>query len=757
MKKKDNCCSDSYLELQKAKKTAGSLSKIFGFALAEIIISFIVISVIAAISAPILFKKMGGIKINGIKQIKNTECSANGLSADCKLCKITKTEKKCILCTKKCALNQFLDKEKCQCHSCKEYDPKSVTGDASMGGIDKKRYYNNAYNTNFENTKNGSTSCRDKVCCTRCDFGFCKGCNEGVGMVGGVCRVCQKGQVSNLKNNADACKKCNSGGEYQDEIRKTECKNCDAGYYCPPEYCQQANSSSVKNKCPDPNGDACKALKKKGYTCPSKDVCKNGCPDKYPCPPGYKCPGGGNTYPEPCGKGFYQGEVQKTSCNECNIGHYCPSETTVEQTKCPSNTTTKGVNCGSKILGKQCKNIGNCLCVPGKFLRKAACNSLKDKSSDSCKVTANTDICEDCAEGTYKANVGNGKMLCYDCPEGNMCPERGSTEPKKCEDGTFQPKKGQTECPDCPPGHYCPNPTQKISCPIGMHTNGGRKTSINDCICNTGTYKNAEGQCVDCHSEGLYCPGDGSWKYCHEISPNCNTCDSTTGVCNSCKDGFISDGRGGCRQPNCNGIGGFLVNAGGNYICVQQYNPSASDISSRGISVVSTTDAYSVWHNKTDQLHDQCWYGTTSYDNSSDFEKSTREWKACDNKGGGYDGCSRVVCTKNAANAYCSLIGWRLPTEDEASYFGNYSTQLNLCYSSWYHKSYDHSWCVATTHCQNAYEGTCRPGGIWTLGTPYELSGVKEMSSGVDGIQWSRAINANNQEGLSVRCVHNAN
>lgn len=42
----------------------------------------------------------------------------------------------------------------------------------------------------------------------------------------------------------------------------------------------------------------------------------------------------------------------------------------------------------------------------------------------------------------------------FRCPQGFYCPE-GSSQPRACENGTFQPQEAKGSCEPCPAGFYC--------------------------------------------------------------------------------------------------------------------------------------------------------------------------------------------------------------------------------------------------------------------------------------------------------------
>lgn len=82
---------------------------------------------------------------------------------------------------------------------------------------------------------------------------------------------------------------------------------------CPPgQYCSEPGRST-------PSGDCLE-----GYYCPDDAKITSPQPTEYQCPAGSSC-GNGTADPSPCDAGTYQPNVKETVCLPCEIGHYCPS------------------------------------------------------------------------------------------------------------------------------------------------------------------------------------------------------------------------------------------------------------------------------------------------------------------------------------------------------------------------------------------------------------------------------------------------
>jgi len=114
--------------------------------------------------------------------------------------------------------------------------------------------------------------------------------------------ICSKGKMCPSKSMQEvACEP----GFYQDELGKSTCKACDAGFYCPFLY--------------DVTG-------------------VTGNTQKTNCPAGYECVSGSLDQPVACAPGKYKAAESTLStdvCLNCPEGFYCPLEATVTPIACP--------------------------------------------------------------------------------------------------------------------------------------------------------------------------------------------------------------------------------------------------------------------------------------------------------------------------------------------------------------------------------------------------------------------------------------
>ena len=134
---------------------------------------------------------------------------------------------------------------------------------------------------------------------------------------------------------------------------------------------------------------------------------------------------------------------------------------------------------------------------------------------------------------------------------------------------------------------FAPIVTKKLSSmgiTIGSF-GGGNSTNPSGCTadkhCNVGYYLDENCVCQKCNVS------------------NCNSCDSTGNYCTACKDGFVSDGNGGCvttectteneklglekgapSEKCCKSVGAIFVPAsktGGKDLCMMKYNAGDYD------------------------------------------------------------------------------------------------------------------------------------------------------------------------------------
>eukprot|EP00439_Symbiodinium_sp_Y106_P035489 s3907_g4.t1 len=138
--------------------------------------------------------------------------------------------------------------------------------------------------------------------------------------------------------------------------------------------------------------------------------------------------------------------------------------------------------------------------------------------------------CEACAEGEYKATVGDA--LCTKCPQWMSTANTGATTESscQCQSGRYE---SEGLCLECPRNHFCPGGTEKLQCPANSATitdNVGG-SSIVDCICMPGYSggRAADGpHCIAC-GRGFFKPNIGN-EDCNQRCPA--NADSKPGAAN---------------------------------------------------------------------------------------------------------------------------------------------------------------------------------------------------------------------------------
>ncbi len=683
------------------------------FSLAELIVAFIVISLITAAAMPIFFKKTAKINLKGINEI-STKC--DGLSTNCKLCRNTATSTECIICKATCPLGQYLNRKTCSCHSCSKF--------------------------NTISPYSSSNQCTN--CCTRCDVDFCTGCAKGYGIAASdrsknmPCKECLEGYYSDTVKD-ETCKAC-SRGFFQPERRKTnisDCKRCTPGHKCPnPGMGQEENCGAGYYQ---PNYEQIKCLK---------------------CSSGHKCPGPADTAETDCGIGFYQSQMGQAACNDCLA--------------IKANSTTLGVNStnasscvckpGLELIGGICR-----VCQKGTYKILAGdvfCTKCL-KGQQLNLVGASSNLCKDCDAGTYCPVEGTPDPI--DCPAGSYCPQ-GSIDPVSCPDYSTSVakskkiedckciagyKKSGNRCVPCGYGYYCPGGDSVYKCPDNSSTSTTTSYSISQCSCKSGFYKSGN----SCYS-------------CSNLDSNCLTCNSNGTACLSCRNGLAPNGRAcgckartSCPYPNMHFL--KLDSDGCNAICVSYRNAGQTG----GYGNLSVAQPHSAEYNhargglniKGGASEASYWVGITSHTNNPSTDSVP--YPKCNNLFG-YDGCSRVVATWSAADKACKASGMRLPTSTELSYtsaWQNAARSLDLCTHTYDSDSEYHTggnipannkyapsgltWCATASRCPHAVSGSCYPSLFW--------SSSSDTAGGLNDSEM-QLYSVDSSDPLSVRCVVDA-
>ncbi|XP_019507863.1 PREDICTED: signal peptide, CUB and EGF-like domain-containing protein 1 [Hipposideros armiger] len=170
----------------------------------------------------------------------------------------------------------------------------------------------------------------------------------------------------------------------------------------------------------------------------------------------HSCPLG-SLEPLLCPPGQYQDEPGQTLCKMCPAGKFCafgtqgPESRSIWPVDCPA-----GYYCPS---GTQTATQHPC--PGGTFQGRPGARSTED-----CKPCPAGHFCSDsgagkrfpdgpCSAGYYcPPGQTSATPTSFRCPQGFYCPE-GSSQPRACENGTFQPQEAKGSCEPCPPGFYC--------------------------------------------------------------------------------------------------------------------------------------------------------------------------------------------------------------------------------------------------------------------------------------------------------------
>ena len=412
-------------------------------------------------------------------------------------------------------------------------------------------------------------------------------------------------------------------------------------------------------------------------------------------------------------------ECDSQKCTKCKDNNYSINNGRCEI--CPSGKICDGINaydesyCANPPFGYYCE--GNVI------------KSCKEKYSVYC-ATCNASSCLSCDRGYYLTN-GTCKRCthagCTSCINGSYCLACNITWVHDPVNHTCS-KTCAAAMPKC---IYCSSATKCTKCTGGYYVNSSGSCSACSVISNC-VYCNSSTKCEQCKS-GYYVNPSGKCSSC--TVANCAQC-SSDGLCETCAPGYyLSDDKKSCisndSEFNCSDSNFMKV---GN-LCVTRKNmgdsPTLSIPSTINIAQAPSEYCYS-------QTNKCCWNGTTSV--------------KCNSSNGGYSGCTRTVCTYNAAQEICSKFNyagktWRLPTTSEMTNWINYSRGLGanglmLCDETANSELNAH--CdYASTECLGSYNNLCFAKLVISQGCKaYDL-----FSSA-----W-RYSDQNSYQPFSVRCV----
>ena len=289
--------------------------------------------------------------------------------------------------------------------------------------------------------------------------------------------------------------------------------NCSARYYCAINATTDSpTDGSTGNRCPI--GHYCPAGTAQPIPCEpgtytdtlQNEVCLPCTPGRFcvtgtnpePCPMGYYCPEGTGHIWQSCPAGTFSaatGLANVTQCTQCLGGFYC--ETTNQTTtsgpcdpgyfcrigsdsKTPTGTTAG--DAGVCPVGHYCptQTDNPVACPAGTFNNKtsvqdlAGCQYCLDGYyCDRPGLEYPTGFCEPgfyCSGGSNTSRPEVDTLTGGPCPPGTYCP-LGSSLPKSCAAGTYNPLTQQANCSQCPSGYYCETGANNITdCPKGIVT-----------------------------------------------------------------------------------------------------------------------------------------------------------------------------------------------------------------------------------------------------------------------------------------------
>jgi len=280
-----------------------------------------------------------------------------------------------------------------------------------------------------------------------------------------------------------------------------------------------------------------------GISCQKGSYCNAG--TMYLCQQGYNCPYLSMIAPLPCFAGFYSDHANKTQCNKCELGTFCPVSMMNNPVIC-----TEGNNCflfAQSMPAEMCK--GGTYCGYGVLTNlKNIDQSFDGFNSNPCDIgtyclpgtwnkTINSGVrgyAEICREGTYcleETGKPEGTAL---CPAGFYCP-LGISDPLPADVGYYCNGEGNTRQTPCPPGTYTNviNSTACSACPVGYFCIN--EATVAPVICPKGTFRELNSNTIFCEN----CP-EGTWSN--------KTGLTNRGECMLCRAGIVCDQEGMTSQ-----------------------------------------------------------------------------------------------------------------------------------------------------------------------------------------------------------------
>ncbi|WAR16470.1 PTPRE-like protein, partial [Mya arenaria] len=347
-----------------------------------------------------------------------------------------------------------------------------------------------------------SNSCKDSLC--NID-GHCLKCADP-NLYGGSCDKCINGKYGNLCDN-NCPKNCYSVRVYanydhlcpKNRLLAEKCDACEEGTYgylchetcrqhCLNNRCNQEDGSCPCKKEYKIKGDKCvpSTCPANCSTCTSQNSCGM-CVDKY-----------------------YYGETCEHKCSNCKTGTHC------------SKTDGHCLHaCADGLAGDFCDNFCYEGCETCQRFNASACVSCKSGryGNNGKNYTCNRMCNDNCMHNSCDYWNGHCDRGCMNGYRGDYC---NAACPIHCLNGTCDQNSGTCEY-GCKNGYYgleCVNRCINVDSKCTVCTSS--QNTFSSCTrCTKGSYPGSSGKCVPCE-------------------PNCSGgCNSSTGVCYACVDGYL--------------------------------------------------------------------------------------------------------------------------------------------------------------------------------------------------------------------------
>jgi len=320
------------------------------------------------------------------------------------------------------------------------------------------------------------------------------------------------------------------GGYYQNEIGRSVCKTCPAGFLCPigtitpadlcpvSEFCVAGNYRGAK--CDNGTYGLTEGLisQSECTDCPAGEYCQQGVVSGN-CSSGFFCKIGQATASPEYNVSYADAEnllhaLRELDGGPCYPGHYCPVGTHTPVT-CPNSTVRAdaygavSTDCGPCPAGYTC-TLGDPVpnvCNKGYYCPEGESAIACPTGTYNPSIIKSTlDDCLDCPAGYYCNETAITTFANWPCPTGQFC-LTGTVDPLPCPSGTFRNKVGaanQTDCDVCPPGRYCPIETSVyLTCPQGYYCPAG---ASNITLCPPGYTCGTNTSEPEACPESYYCP-----------------------------------------------------------------------------------------------------------------------------------------------------------------------------------------------------------------------------------------------------------